>query len=303
MPQPDGPGSLFTWKVAMRPMIGRTIMAAALGAAVLGLALTTGTAAEASTTPLLGVITGTPQTFESATGLVPNINTCYLVWGNPISGHCRIISGSQLLVEIGEPGQGDVPSLPDIAAGDADSWLDSLASSLEALPLQAAVSFDAEANQAYPAVVPSQYIAAFDHVASIMHSYDLLSFYQVAQDQSYTVPVSTLWPGAAYVDYTAIDGYYGQVASADDWTYQTVFGNTIDELQALSSDPTEITEAGVPADVPSSDGTQASLITQMLAGAQAQPGVAGIMYFDQYTWDIDANSQALANYQAGIAGW
>jgi hypothetical protein len=263
----------------------------------------TGTPANASTTPLLGVITSTPQTFEAATGLVPNINTCYLVWGNPISGHCRILSGSQLLVEIGEPGQGDVPSLAAIAAGDADSWLDSLASSLAALPSQAAVSFDAEANQQYPAVVPSQYIAAFDHVAAIMHSYSLLTFYQVAQDQWYTVPVSTLWPGASYVDYTAIDGYYGQLAYGDDWTYQTVFGNTIDQLQALSSDPTEITEAGVPADVPPEDGTQASLITQMLAGAAAQPGVAGIMYFDQDTWDIDANAQALANYAAGIAGW
>lgn len=287
----------------MRPKTGRLIAGAALGTAILAGALTAGTPAKASTTPLLGVITGTPQTFESATGLVPNINTCYLVWGNPISGHCRIISGSQLLVEIGEPGQGSVPSLPDIAAGDADSWLDSLGASLGALSPQAAVSFDAEANQADPAVVPSQYIAAFDHVATIMQSYNLLTFYQVAQDQSYTVPVSTLWPGAAYVDYTAIDGYYGQVPTADDWTYQTVFGNTIDQLQALSSDPTEITEAGVPADVPAADGTQASLITQMLAGAQAQPGVAGIMYFDQYTWDIDNNPQALANYAAGIAGW
>ncbi len=266
-------------------------------AIIVGHTLTT----QAAAAPLLGVVTSTPQTFKQATLLTPNINTCYLVWGNSISGHCQILSGSQLIVEIGEPGQGTVPSLSNIAAGSADTWLKSLATSLQGTATHSLLAFDAEANQQDPAVVPSQYIAAFDHVATIMGP-KVSMVYQVAQDQSYTKTVRSLWPGAAYVNYMAIDGYYGQVASGD-WTYQTVFGNTISQLEALSNDPVEITEAGVPATGEPAGDTQASLITNMLNGARAQSHVVGIEYFDQDTWSIDNNSAALANYKAGIQGW
>jgi hypothetical protein len=91
------------------------------------------------------------------------------------------------------------------------------------------------------------------------------------------------WPGAAYVNWVGIDGYYLKPS----WKFAPLFGPTIADVRELTTAPILIAETGA---VPAAD--QSGKITDLFDGIR-QYGLLGFVYFDS-TNDI--------GQQFGIAG-
>ena len=86
-----------------------------------------------------------------------------------------------------------------------------------------------------------------------------------------TVPLSAYWPGAAYVDWVGIDGYY--MYRSD--TYSSVFGSTITAIQSFAAgEPVIISETAI-----GPPGTEPSQIENMYAGIRSY-GDLGLIWFD-----------------------
>ena len=78
------------------------------------------------------------------------------------------------------------------------------------------------------------------------------------------------WPGSSYVTWVGIDGYYLKPS----WQFAPLFGPTIAEVHALTSDPILIAETGA---TPAAG--QPAKIADMFAGIRAY-GLLGFVWFD-----------------------
>jgi mannan endo-1,4-beta-mannosidase len=104
------------------------------------------------------------------------------------------------------------------------------------------------------------------------------------------------WPGASYVDWVGIDGYYYYRGES----FRTVFGSTISVIRRFTDDPVFIPETGI---APSAG--QAAIIPQVFAGAAAA-GVIGVVYFDAngyLNWSLDGDKPALAAFGKAARGF
>ena len=63
----------------------------------------------------------------------------------------------------------------------------------------------------------------------------------INQDRANTGPIASWWPGAQYVTWVGIDGYYFRPTD----TFTTVFGATIEQVRALTSKPILLSETAV----------------------------------------------------------
>ena len=109
------------------------------------------------------------------------------------------------------------------------------------------------------------------------------------------------WPGTNYVTWVGIDGYY--VRRSD--TFQSVFGQTITQVQAITHKPILLSETGVSPKI-----NPFAKITDLFNGLETR-NVLGVVWFDEnqpddglyhQDWRIEGNSQAQAAFQQGIAG-
>jgi mannan endo-1,4-beta-mannosidase len=89
-----------------------------------------------------------------------------------------------------------------------------------------------------------------------------------------SAPLQQWWPGAGYVDWVGIDGYFFRAAD----TYRSVFGATITQVRGLTSDPILVGETAV------GPVAGASKIAGLFAGARADH-LAGLVWFDQAQHD------------------
>jgi hypothetical protein len=107
-----------------------------------------------------------------------------------------------------------------------------------------------------------------------------------------TEPIASVWPGAAYVNAVGLHGYFTSPGA----TFSTVFGATLQQARALTSDPVVITETGA-----SPQAGRPRAITSLFAGAAAAR-IAGIIWFDYnkysgHDWYIDNDPAALAAFR------
>ena len=88
----------------------------------------------------------------------------------------------------------------------------------------------------YGHVAPSTFVAAWRHIVTLFRSQgaeNVTWLWTVNQDRPGTGPVASWWPGAQYVTWVGIDGYY--IRPSD--TFATVFGRTIDQVRAFTHNP------------------------------------------------------------------
>ena len=78
------------------------------------------------------------------------------------------------------------------------------------------------------------------------------------------------WPGDSYVNWIGIDGYYYKTSQ----TFAELFGPTIVDVRALTSDPIIIAETGA-----SHAAGQSAKITELFTGIQTY-GLLGFIWFD-----------------------
>ncbi|HEX9039587.1 MAG TPA: glycosyl hydrolase [Trebonia sp.] len=264
----------------------------------------------APASPLVGVYApGAPggwsnvAEFTSATGVAPSIVVYYSPWNNPFAASFAQAAwghGAYVLVQL-EPSR---VSLASIAAGGSDGYLRSYADAVVAFGHPVILSFGHEMNGSwyswgYGRTPPATFVAAWRHIVRVFRDAGAANVTWLWAVNSVNGASSALrqwWPGAAWVDWTGIDGYYFRPTD----TFDSVFGATITAIRAISGAPLLIAETAV--------GTTANRVSQidaLFAGVRAQR-LAGVVWFDEaqhagiyhQDWRLEDDAHACAAFTA-----
>ena len=266
----------------------------------------------APASPLVGVYEpGAPGSwsqitqFTDATGVKPRIVSYYSSWRDPFSTSFAQAAWSHdayVLVQLEPKG---VP-LASIAAGGSDAYLRSYADAVLAFGHPVILSFGHEMNGTWYSwgdghTPPSTFVAAWRHIVRVFRAAGAANvtwLWTVNSIEGAASSLSQWWPGAAWVNWTGIDGYYYQATDS----FGSVFGSTIADIRTFSSAPVLIAETAV--------GTTAdreSQIDALFAGVRAER-LAGVVWFDEaqhaglyhQDWRLEDDPAALAAFTAAV---
>ena len=263
--------------------------------------------------PLVGVYEpGSPGSwseiteFTDATGIKPRIVQYYSAWNDPFSRSFAQTAwdhGAYVLVQLQPSGV----MLASIAAGGSDAYLRSYADAVVAFGHPVILSFGHEMNGNWYSwgdghTPPATFVAAWRHVVRVFRAAGAANvtwLWAVNSIEGAASSLSQWWPGAAWVSWTGIDGYYYQATD----TFGSVFGSTIADIRTFSSAPLLIAETAV-----GTTPDRESQIGALLAGVRAER-LAGVVWFDEaqhaglyhQDWRLEDDPDALAAFTAAVA--
>jgi hypothetical protein len=261
----------------------------------------------------LGVyVPGTPASaagltaFAAQTDTRPNVAAYYSGWTEPFQAQFAeevTARGAVPLVQLDPQGI----SLAAIARGRYDSYLTSFAQAVISFGHPVIISFGHEMNGDWYSwgngrTSPADFIAAWRHIVSVFRTSGaaevtwLWTVNSLAGGPGQAAAPKAWWPGASYVDWVGIDGYYYYRGES----FRTVFGSTISVIRQFTDDPVFIPETGI-----SPAAGQAAIIPQVFAGAAAA-GVIGLVYFDANgyrNWSLEGNKPALTAFGKSARGF
>ena len=199
-------------------------------------------------------------------------------------------------------------SVSGIAAGAYDAYLRSYADSVRNFGHAVVIGFGHEMNGdwyswGYGHVPPSTFVAAWRHIVTLFRGQgadNVTWLWTVNQDRPGTGPVAAWWPGAAYVTWVGIDGYYFRPSD----TFARVFGRTIDQVRAFTSKPVLLSEAGV-----GPGAGQLAKIGDLFQGMHKYRTL-GLVWFDKdqnqglyhQDWRIEGSTAAEFAFRLGVQG-
>jgi mannan endo-1,4-beta-mannosidase len=261
----------------------------------------------------LGVYeTGPPSTYQPVAeftrviGRQPNLVGYYCGWGEPfqasfaetVRGH-----GAATLLQW-DP---TLASVSLIAAGGYDGYLRSFADSVRAFGGPVVIGFGHEMNAywyswGYGHLPASTFVAAWRHIVTLFRDQDAHNvtwLWTLQADEPGTGPIASWWPGAQYVTWVGIDGYYYRSYE----TFADVFGQTIAQVRAFTSEPVLLSETAV-----GPEAGQAVKIPDLFAGMR-QYGALGLVWFDiaqdngiyHQDWHIEDDPAAETAFRRGCA--
>jgi mannan endo-1,4-beta-mannosidase len=265
--------------------------------------------------PLVGVYEpGVPGSWSPVTGFTevtrvkPGIVVYYSPWNNPFAASFAQTAWDQdayVLVQLEPKGV----TLASIAAGESDAYLRSYADAVVAFGHPVILSFGHEMNGTWYSwgnshTSPGTFVAAWRHVVRVFRAAGTANVTWLWAVNSINGASSSLrqwWPGAAWVSWIGVDGYYFR--STD--TFGSVFGSTIAALRAISSAPLLIAETAV-GTTPNRD----SQIDALFAGVRAER-LAGVVWFDEaqqaglyhQDWRLEHDASAAAAFTAAVASY
>ena len=191
--------------------------------------------------------------------------------------------------------------------GDYDNYLRSFADSVRDFGQPVVIGFGHEMNAnwyswGYGHVPPRTFVAAWRHIVTLFRSQgadNVTWLWTIQADEGGTGPIRLWWPGAAYVTWVGIDGYYYH--SSD--TFATVFGPTIAQVRAFTRKPVLLSETAV-----GPTAGQPAKIGNLFAGMR-QYQTLGLVWFDiaqhdgiyHQDWRIENNPAAVAAFRLGAA--
>ena len=194
-------------------------------------------------------------------------------------------------------------SIPAIAGGGYDHYLRTFADSVRDFGHPVVIGFGHEMNAdwyswGYKHVPAPTFVAAWRHIVSLFRSQgadNVTWLWTINQDLSTTGPLASWWPGARYVTWVGIDGYYYRPSS----TFTTVFGETIAQVRAFTRKPVLLSEAGV-----GPQAGQSAKIQNLFAGMR-QYQTLGLVWFDiaqhqgiyHQDWRIEDSRAATAAFR------
>ena len=262
----------------------------------------------------LGVYeTGPPHTYQpvadftQAVGKQPNLVGYYSGWGEPfqtsfadtVRGH-----GAATILQW-DP---TYASVSMIAAGGYDGYLRSYADSVRDFGQPVVIGFGHEMNApwyswGYGNLPPPTFVAAWRHIVTLFRGQgadNVTWLWTLQADEPGTGPVASWWPGAAYVTWVGIDGYYYRPSD----TFASVFGQTIAQVRAFTGKPLLVSEtavgpeAGQPVKVPD------------LFNGMRQYGTLGLVWFDiaqqdgvyHQDWHIEDSPAAVTAFRRDASG-
>jgi hypothetical protein len=243
--------------------------------------------------------------FTSVSGVKPNLDVYYSGWYEPFRARFAsdaALHGAVTLVQINPT---DI-SLTAIAAGTYDTYLRSYAAAVRSAGRQVILSFGHEMNASWYSwgfkhTTPAAFVAAWRHIVVLFRAAGAgnvtwLWTVNVTSWPGRIGPIAPWWPGAAYVTWVGLDGYYYRLSQ----TFAALFGPTITAVHELTRDPVLIAETGA---APAAG--KAAKIANLFAGAYAY-GLLGFVWFDAVTqqdWRISGDPAAAAALRSGAAAY
>ena len=246
--------------------------------------------------------------FTGATGVAPGIVVYYSPWNNPFAASFAQTAwghSAYVLVQLEPAGV----TLASVAAGGSDAYLRSYAEAVVAFGHPVILSFGHEMNGTwyswgYGRTSAATFVAAWRHVVQVFRAAGAANVTWLWAVNSVNGASSALrqwWPGAAWVDWTGVDGYYFR--STD--TFDSVFGQTIAAIRAISGAPLLIAETAV-----GTTPNRESQIGALFAGARAQR-LAGLVWFDEaqhagiyhQDWRLEDDADAVAAFTTAAAAY
>jgi len=199
-------------------------------------------------------------------------------------------------------------SVSAIAAGHDDGYLRTYAASVRSFGHPVVIGFGHEMNApwyswGYGHVPPQAFIRAWRHIVTLFRQQgadNVTWLWTINASQSETGPITSWWPGARYVTWVGVDGYFYRPAD----TFDTVFAATIHQVRSFTGDPVLISETAVgPA------AGQAAKIGELFAGI-ARYRALGLVWFDNtqhqgiyhQDWRIEDSPAAAAALHRGVTG-
>jgi Glycosyl hydrolase family 26 len=257
----------------------------------------------------LGVYeSGPPRTYQpitdfaNASGRHPNLVGYYSGWGVPFARSFAETVRSHGAVTILQMDP-TYASISAIAGGGYDRYLLAFADSVRDFGHPVVIGFGHEMNAdwyswGYKHVPAPTFVAAWRHIVSLFRSHganNVTWLWTINQDLSTTGPLASWWPGARYVTWVGIDGYYYRPSS----TFTTVFGETIAQVRAFTRKPVLLSEAGV-----GPQAGQSAKIQNLFAGMR-QYQTLGLVWFDiaqhqgiyHQDWRIEDSRAATAAFR------
>ena len=244
--------------------------------------------------------------FAATAGKSPNMVGYYSGWAEPFAAlFARRIHahGAIPFVQI-DP---TLASVSKIADGAYDLYLRSYADSVRAFGHAVVIGFGHEMNTpkyswGYGHVQPSTFVAAWRHIVTLFHGQgadNVTWLWTVNQDGPGNGPVESWWPGASYVTWVGIDGYYYRRSD----TFASVFGRTIAQVRHFTNKPVLLSETAVgPA------AGQLIKIGNLFTGMR-QYKTLGLVWFDipqdagifHQDWRIEDHQEATVAFRVGIS--
>ena len=295
------------------------LAAAALGAAaghLVELAPARPPAAHATLTPNLASYLGAfePQappgygpvaSFAQMAGRQPNLAGYYSGWAQPFDmAFARLVHQHGVIpfIQI-DPTDASVAA---IAAGTYDEYLRAYAGRVRDFGHAIVIGFGHEMNApwyswGYGHTSPGTFAAAWRHVVTLFRdqgAQNVTWLWTLQADEPGTGPVQDWWPGAQYVTWVGIDGYYYRPSDR----FATVFGKTIDQVRAFTGKPVLLSETAV--------GPRAGQFAEIqdLFHGMATYKTLGLVWFDKaqhdglyhQDWRLSDNVQAGISFRLGV---
>jgi hypothetical protein len=253
---------------------------------------------------------GTPRTYQPvadfarAAGKQPNLVGYYSGWGERFKASFAETVRGHGAVTILQMDPTDA-SVGGIVAGDYDSYLRSFADSVRDFGRPVVIGFGHEMNATwytwgYGHVPPRTFVAAWRHIVTLFRRQgadNVTWLWTINADLAGTGPIVSWWPGAGYVSWVGIDGYYYRPS----YTFASVFGRTIVQVRAFTHKPVLLSETAVG---PKAD--QSVKIANLFAGMR-QYQTLGLVWFDiaqddglyHQDWRIEDSPAAEAAFRLG----
>jgi mannan endo-1,4-beta-mannosidase len=238
--------------------------------------------------------------FTAAVGRAPNLLLYYSGWGQPFASafaEKAFAVRASLVVQL-DPG---TTSISAIAKGRYDSYLRGFAEQVRRFGRPVVIGFAREMNgRWYPwgwgHVSPRTWVAAWRRVVVVFRHAGALNVTWQWTVNDLTGGVANprpWWPGAAYVNWIGIDGYY---YSRRD-TFDTVFGSTLEAVRRFAAKPILISEVAM--------APQAAPAGQMadLFDALWSRHLLGLEWFDaaaRHDWRLENDPVALSAFRRQV---
>jgi mannan endo-1,4-beta-mannosidase len=267
----------------------------------------------ASPTSYLGVFeAGAPPgygpiaDFAQAVGVRPNLVGYYSGWAQPFDtpfARMIFVHGVSPFVQI-DPTDASVRG---IANGDYDGYLRLYADTVRDFRHAVVIGFGHEMNAptyawGYGRLPASTFVAAWRHIVDLFRdegAKNVTWLWTLQADGPGTGRIQDWWPGAGYVTWVGIDGYYYTPSD----TFVKVFGKTIDQVRRFTTKPVLLSETAVG---PRAD--QLEGIHNLFSG-MSKYKTLGLVWFDKkqnqgiyhQNWRIEGDTAAEAAFRLGIS--
>jgi mannan endo-1,4-beta-mannosidase len=246
--------------------------------------------------------------FARTVGREPNLVSYYSGWYEPFQtafAEIAVRNGATTIVQIDPTNI----SLARIAAGGYDGYLIRYAKEVAAFGRPVVISFGHEMNGyweswGYTHTPAAEFRAAWRHIVDVFRQNGATNvkwLWQVNSVSKKTGPIHDFWPGAKYVNWVGLSGYYFKPGE----TFKYIFGPVVSQVRKFTDDPILIAETSV------SRGPKAAFyIKELFHGLRAQHDI-GLVWFDLDkpgslyhggNWRLEGHSTAVRAFREALAG-